>query len=251
MSCNVHIIIQARLGSSRLPRKVLKKLPFADNVTLLEYMYGRLIKNCQYPIAYAIPIGSQDNELAKFLDDRSIPYYRGSEDDVLARYFHAARFLNAGVIVRLTSDCPLVDPHLIEQMVEKFLISDLDYLGNTCPPNLSVFPDGSDVEIFNYESLERAHESITDISFREHVTFQFWREGSEYRSGVYRQSNDFSHLRYTIDNVEDLDVFDAIHTDLISKSTIFCGQGEIQNFLNLRPDLQLLNKQYAPGDNWK
>ena len=244
------IIVQARLNSTRLPRKVLLKTSNDYRPTLIEFMYKRLIENCQIPVVYAIPLNTSDDELANFLALQNIKFYRGSENDLMSRYMVGAEMFSVENIIRVTSDCPLVDPRLIASMVVHFEQRKLDYLGNTTPPERSTFPDGSDIEIFTIDALRRANCEVKDSRYREHVTFQFWDKKSNYVSETFNQAKSFSHLRYTIDNPEDVEVFNIINHQLIEKSQNYCGYTEIQNFLHNHKNTQQINKKFKPGDNW-
>ena len=244
------IIIQARLNSSRLPRKILLQTSCYQNLTLIEYMYKRIIENCKFSTVYAIPDNAYDDELANFLTLKNIKFYRGSENDLISRYIIGAEMFSAENIIRLTSDCPLVDPYLVTSMVEHFEKNQLDYLGNTTPPHNSTFPDGADIEIFTRKALRKANYEIYNKKYREHVTFQFWKDKHGYASETFSQLKSFSHLRYTIDNPEDFKVFNAINEQLILKSNKFCGYKEIQAFLDKNLNIRKLNMQYKPGDNW-
>ena len=244
------IIIQARLSSTRLPRKILSKIPHTGGLSLIEFMYRRISDNIKIPVFFAIPISESDDELASFLRERNINFYRGPEDDLIGRYIIGAEMYSADTIIRLTSDCPLVDPFLINNMLSVFDINQFDYLCNTTPPQKSSFPDGSDIEIFSTNALRKANYQETDPRNREHVTFQFWDHNSEYLSETYQQEKSFSHLRYTIDNPEDVIVFNEIYKNLISISYEFVGFEEIQNFLEENKEVAKINEHYKPGDNW-
>lgn len=128
------IIIQARLNSSRLPNKILLPVENNSNCTLIEFMINRIKKVLKIPIIIAIPDNEKNNKLAVFLDSKDIEYYRGSETDVLGRYLQGGNQYKLSTIVRLTSDCPLIDPYLVNEMLEYFNASDLDYISNTTPP---------------------------------------------------------------------------------------------------------------------
>ena len=133
------IIIQSRLNSTRLPRKILTEIPQSDGLTLLEFMFCRITKNIKIPVVFAIPSADSDDELATFLAKKNIEFYRGPEEDLISRYIIGAEMYSAETIVRLTSDCPLVDPFLIQKML-KMPKSKSDYLGNTTPLDKSTFP---------------------------------------------------------------------------------------------------------------
>ena len=173
-------IIQARLGSNRLPGKVLKQV---NGVPLLEYQINRVKKSKHIDqIVVATSTLEQDNLIADFCNERKIHCFRGSEEDVLGRYYHCAKKYNAGIIIRLTADCPLIDPAVIDQMVTLFEAQKVDYVANTTPPETSMFPDGSDVEIFSMEGLTQVFNEASDPQDREHVTFYFWKYEHAFRT---------------------------------------------------------------------
>mgnify|MGYP006107408099 CR=1 FL=1 len=244
------LIIQARLNSTRLPRKILTEIPQSDGLTLLEFMYSRITEHIKIPVVFAIPNAKSDDELATFLSKKGIEFYRGPEEDLISRFIIGAEMYSAETIVRLTSDCPLVDPFLIEKMLNYFKSKKIDYLGNTTPLDKSTFPDGSDIEIFTKYALRKAHYQETEKRNREHVTFQFWEGNHDYSFENFQQEESFSHLRYTIDNVEDVLVFNRIYNDLIKQSLEFIGFAEIQNFLDKNSNITQINEKYNPGDNW-
>lgn len=244
------IIIQARLNSTRLPRKILTEIPHGNGLTLLEFMYNRITQHTKIPVVLAIPNTGSDDELATFLSKKGIPFYCGPGEDLISRYIIGAEMYSAETIIRLTSDCPLVDPLLIHTMLNYFKSKNIDYLGNTTPLEKSTFPDGSDIEIFTKRALRKANFQETEKRNREHVTFQFWDGNHDYTSDTFQQEKSFSHLRYTIDNKEDVLVFNHIYNDLIDPSSEFVGFSEIQNFLDQNIDITKINEKYNPGDNW-
>ena len=244
------VIIQARLNSTRLPKKIMLPVSEVNHLTLLEYMFNRLENVLDFPIIFCIPDTNANDELAEFLSKKKIKFFRGNESDVLSRYLQCAKQFRVKNIIRLTSDCPLVDPYLIIQMAKIFFDKSLEYLSNTCPPELSTFPDGSDIEIFTFDALEKADSKVKSTKYREHVTFQFWDGCHQFKQEVFEQKKPFAHLRYTIDHYEDYIVFKKIYENLLSKSEHFCGYKEIQNFLEINKGIQKLNSSFRPGDNW-
>lgn len=165
------IILQARLGSKRLPGKVL--LPVL-NKPLLEYLIERLKRALLVDqIICATTNTPLDDPIAELCDKLSIPCYRGDEDDVLSRYFHAAKYYSCNTIIRITGDCPLIDPSIIDQAIKDFLNTKPDYLSNAHP--IRRHTKGMDVEIFTYTALERAHSLAIAPYEREHVTPHFYR----------------------------------------------------------------------------
>jgi len=197
-------IIQARISSKRLPGKVLKSI---NGTPMIVYMLSRvaLSKKLDH-IIVAIPNGSEDDDLYNLLADLGVYTYRGSTLDVLSRYYYAASHYNVSTIVRLTSDCPLVDPCLVDDIIDFYHISGSDYVSNCNPPT---FPDGLDVEVFSFDLLSRAHKSSTDKLDREHVT-PWMTRCCNCTSSNYSNHSDTSHLRITVDEPEDLLVASSI-----------------------------------------
>ena len=148
----IGIIVQARLNSSRLPRKVLKKI--SNNLTTLDVLIHRLKKSkiCKYLI-FAIPLEDKNTNLDQLLSKYELPIYYGSEKNVLSRYFKAAKKYKLKNIIRITSDCPLIDHKLLDCMITKYFTNNYDYLSNTLTPT---YPDGFDIEIFKFSVLKKA-----------------------------------------------------------------------------------------------
>jgi spore coat polysaccharide biosynthesis protein SpsF len=230
-------IIQARMGSTRLPGKVLKKV---RNKSLLEYQLERVKKaTLLHDIVIATTINKRDEEIVNFCKARSIPYYRGSEEDVLTRYYEAARMCNADVIVRLTSDCPLVDPSIIDRNVAEFLSDpSLDYVSNTIE---RTYPRGMDIEVFSISTLERLRREATSPSEREHVTSFLTRNPNMFQIKQVKQSNDDSQYRLTVDTQEDFFVIKNVIENLYMNSPMFSTE-EVVNYLKKMPDIVKINQ---------
>ena len=146
-------IVQARLGSKRLPNKVLA--PIGDT-PLIEFLLNRLSKSDHISeIVLATSTNEINDQLASVVENLGYRVVRGSENDVLQRYVDTAKATNADVVVRITGDCPFVDPQLVDQMLSDFLLSNIDYFSNTEPPT---YPDGFDIEIFSTSALLRSSE---------------------------------------------------------------------------------------------
>jgi len=159
-------IVQARMGSLRLPNKVM--LPLSGDMTMIEVLLKRLSESKQTDeIVLATSIDKKNDSLSDHVTDLGYQVYRGSESDVLDRYYKAAKQYNATVIVRITGDCPLIDHEVVDSVIKLYKLSNSDYVSNVMPPT---YPDGLDVEVFSFESLEYAWKnSVLDID-REHVT---------------------------------------------------------------------------------
>jgi spore coat polysaccharide biosynthesis protein SpsF len=196
-------LTQARTGSTRLPGKVLKRV---KGVSLLEYHIRRI--RCAKKldgVIVATTTDPSDNPIANLCAGINCKFSRGSVDDVLDRFYKAAQTLMPDYIVRLTSDCPLIDPMLIDAVVSCAIESGVDYCSNTLDPT---FPDGQDVEVLRYSALKTAWENARLSSEREHVTPYIWKNSTE-KGGVlftslnYHQEPSFGDLRMTVD--EDVD----------------------------------------------
>ncbi len=202
-------LVQARLGSTRLPGKVLREV---HGRPLLDWMLERLALARSLDGVVLLTSGSpKDDPLAEWARARGVALFRGSEVDVLDRYHRAAQEHGAGTVVRLTADCPLIDPAVIDRVVGAMHASPgaLDYVANTCPPP-ATFPDGMDVEVFSAAALERAWREARDPLHREHVTFEFWRGPGDYRILRVDHPEDLSDVRVTVDHADDLEAVERI-----------------------------------------
>jgi glutamate-1-semialdehyde 2,1-aminomutase len=193
-------IVQARMGSTRLPGKVMKPI---CGVPMIELLLERLGRAKQvHQIVVATPDDDSNAPLVHHVQSLGLCCVQGSEKDVLARYLLAAKHASADIVVRITGDCPLVDPQLVDAAVEKFKSGQVDYLSNTDPPTL---PDGLDIEVFSTEALERAACESQDAFDHEHVT-PYLRRSPVFRRASMRNEEDLSSLRWTVDEPEDLSV---------------------------------------------
>jgi len=197
----VVIIVQARMGSTRLPGKVLEQVL---DKPLLFYLIERL-RRCRTADALVVATTTNplDQQIVDFCKKNKVSYYRGSEEDVLDRYWHAAQEQGADIIVRICSDCPLTDPAIVDQVVA--LYSDqhpaYDYVSNTLTRS---YPRGMDVEVFSFESLEAALQYTSLKSEREHVTPYIYRHPDRFKLGSITRQPDSSRYRLTVDTPEDL-----------------------------------------------
>ncbi|MCG3084805.1 glycosyltransferase family protein [Anoxybacillus sp. LAT_35] len=214
----VAAIIQARMGSTRLPGKVLKKVL---GKTLLEYQIER-VKRAKAidEIIIATTTKESDDPIVQLCQQLSIPYYRGSEEDVLSRYYEAATKFNVDVVVRLTSDCPIIDPNVIDKVVEHYLENKdrYDYVSNTLT---RTYPRGMDTEVMPYKILKRAHEEAKEITFREHVTAYIYHHPNQFRLCNISNEKDESKHRWTVDTEEDFILIKNILETLYSINPLF------------------------------
>jgi spore coat polysaccharide biosynthesis protein SpsF len=194
-------IIQARMGSTRLPGKVLLDLAG-------EPMLGRVVNRTQRAttlreVVVATTVEPDDESIVQLCAARDWPCFRGSEEDVLDRYYLAAKEYRANVVVRITSDCPLIEPEIVDLVVQEFCEKGaLDYVSNTLPPRN--FPRGLDVEVMSFEALERAWHEDKNPVWREHVTPYIYRNPEKFTLRAVVNNEDYSHMRWTVDTPEDL-----------------------------------------------
>lgn len=198
-------IIQARYGSSRFPGKVLRKY---KNISYLELLIKRLQKSEKIrKIIVAATLNPADNEIEKLCNKLKIFCFRGSEDDVIDRYFQASKLFKAENIVRVTADCPLLDRKIVDEVIKKFFFKKVDYATNTMPPT---FPDGMDVEVFNFNSLKKSWKvSRSKKDLREHVTTHIIDNNSFSKVNI-KYKKDYSFLRLTLDETEDEKVLNLL-----------------------------------------
>ena len=197
-------IVQARMGSTRLPNKVLKPI---CGIPMIELLLKRLAKSRELDqIIVATSIDPKNQPLVHCVRSLGFVCEQGSENDVLSRYVNAAEKYNADVVVRITGDCPLIDPVLVDQCINKFLLQGVDYLSNVTPPT---YPDGLDVSVVTTVALRTAEIESHDPFHREHVV-PYIRESGRYSLASLENSKDLSSLRWTVDEPEDLTVIDNV-----------------------------------------
>jgi spore coat polysaccharide biosynthesis protein SpsF len=203
-------VVQARMGSSRLPGKVL--LDLAGDC-MLAHVINRLKRaKALSEVVVATTTEPADGALADLCADRGWPCFRGSENDVLDRYYRAAKERGADVVVRVTSDCPLIDPGLVDDVAREVLAhaGDCDYAANVWPRR--TYPRGLDAEAFPFAALERAWREDDNPAWREHVTEYMVRHPERFRlCGVTHPTADHSGHRWTVDTPEDLEFVRVVY----------------------------------------
>jgi spore coat polysaccharide biosynthesis protein SpsF len=201
------IIVQARMTSTRLPGKVLKQVL---GKPLLEYQIERLQRvKLADEIVIATTTKATDNPIVELCDRLLMPYFRGSEEDVLARYYGAAKAHHADIVVRVTSDCPLIDPQIIDRVIQYYIKDPdkYDYVSNGLQ---RTYPRGMDTEIFSFKALNEAFLEATEQPDREHVTPFIHRQPERYKLGSVLYADDRSQHRWTVDTPEDFDLIRKI-----------------------------------------
>ncbi len=202
----IALIIQARMGSTRLQGKVM--MPILGK-PLLEHLIERVRHVKEGDIVVATTTNPLDDPIEDLCLSRGVKVFRGSENDVLSRYAAASR--DCDVVVRLTSDCPLLDPDLIDLMLSHFLSGQVDYVSNTI---LRTYPRGYDVEIMSKEALEKVNRLAKTPSEREHVTLYIRKHQDQFSISQVERKPDISHLRLTVDTREDFELVTRIFESL-------------------------------------
>lgn len=211
-------IVQARTGSTRLPGKVLMDLHGAPMI-LRQLERVRRAESLD-DIVVATSDDQGDDDLTRVVQEAGYDVVRGSRDDVLARFIAALDARRPDVVVRITADCPLIDAHVIDQVVGAFHASETDYLSNTMVPT---YPDGLDVEVCRAEVLRDVATRSADPAEREHVTLGIYRRPDEFRITTFVDptGDDHSHLRWTVDTADDFAFVQRIYGELFARKPQF------------------------------
>ena len=229
-------IIQARMGSTRFPGKVLTDL---NGKPLLAQIINRL-RYCRNldEIILATTTSGKDDGLADWCGDNGVPCFRGDEDNVLKRYHDAAVSSKADVIVRVTADDPFKDPRIIDDVINLLKDGGLDFACNNCPPS---FPEGLDTEVFTYQAIRKAYEAETTGFEKEHVTQYFYHNPGMFRTGNLPYREDISYMRLTVDTGQDLELARKIYSRLSPSGEMFYLE-DITALFEREPDLLDINK---------
>lgn len=229
-------ILQGRMSSTRLPGKVLKPLVGEPMI----YRQIERIKRSKTIDKLVVATSSEpsDDAIEQFCIARNIEYFRGDLNNVLSRYYHGALSVNATTVVRLTADCPVIDPNVIDVIVTKHLEEGNDYTSNTRP---ATFPDGLDCEVLQFSALEKAHLEATSDFDKEHVTPFIANHHGIFKVACYQNSEDLSHHRWTVDNPEDFQLVEFIYNQLFADNPQFSSD-DIYALLDKHPEVYQLNR---------
>ena len=231
------MIVQARMTSTRLPGKVLKQVL---GKPLLEYQIERL-RRVKLVDAFLIAatVNDTDEPIVELCRRLSVPLFRGPEDDVLARYHGAAAAQHADTVVRVTSDCPIIDPAVIDETIRYYLDGqgDYDYASNGLERS---YPLGMDTEVFSFRALHEAFVEARDPAEREHVTAFIYRRPQRYRLGNVALAPNQAHHRWTVDTAEDFELISRIISTLHPRQPQF-SMSDVLNLLQANPDWVAIN----------
>ncbi len=244
----IAVVVQARMGSSRLPGKV--NLPVAGAPLLVRMLERVLAAKTPFEVVLATTTDSNDDVVAELGTAVGVRVTRGHPTDLIARHLQAAHDASADVVVKIPSDCPLIDPAVIDRVLAYYVDEQtFDFVSNLHP---ATYPDGNDVEVFSTALLELANREATKSLEREHTTPFFWEQPERFRLGnVLAESGrdlSMSH-RFTIDYPEDYAFVRAVYEALWTPSRPIFSLGDILELLEREPRILELNARYA-GVNW-
>jgi len=237
-------IIQARIGSTRLPGKVLLDL---EGRTVLERVCERVIASRLIDdVVVATTISNKDLAIVKLCADLGISVYCGSEEDVLDRYYQAARLFGANFVVRITSDCPMIDPGVIDALISHHRNEKADYSSNGIK---ETYPDGQDVEMFTFNALSKAWSNANLLSEREHVTPYIRKHTEMFKVVNLEYHEDMSKKRWTLDEPEDYEFIKIVYKHLYKENNLF-GMKEILDFVNRNPQIENINHHITRNEGY-
>ncbi|SYZ74701.1 conserved hypothetical protein [Candidatus Zixiibacteriota bacterium] len=238
-------ILQARMSSTRLPGKVL--LPILGE-PMLERQLERINRAEKFDhLIVATSVGREDDAVAAFCFERRVDCFRGDLENVLDRFYHAAKNYDAHTIVRLTGDCPLADPEIIDRAIALFETGKFDYVSNTVE---RTFPVGLDVEVFSTETLNDAWREAVLPSEKEHVTRYIYTHPHDFRIGQFTAEQNHSALRWTVDEPADYELVRKIYERLYPSNHNFTTR-DILDLLRSEPELKKINSGVDPGRGLK
>lgn len=224
------------MGSTRLPSKVLEDLAG-------EPMLARVVNRTRRAktldtVVVATTTQPIDDAIVRLCEKQGWPFFRGSEEDLLDRYYQAAMAFKADVVVRITSDCPLIEPEIIDRVVNEFLshYPEVEYVSN----NLQrTFPLGLDVEVMSFAALRKAWQEDTDPAWREHVTPYIWRHPQKFKIRNVANDTDYSYMRWTVDTIKDLTFVRKIYNHFQSDNFSW---KDVLNLLETHPEWLEINR---------
>jgi glutamate-1-semialdehyde aminotransferase/spore coat polysaccharide biosynthesis protein SpsF (cytidylyltransferase family) len=241
-AAKVVAIVQARMSSTRLPGKVLMDVA---GHPMLWHVVQRLRRACMvHQIVIATSENPADDQIVQFCEREQIHCFRGSEADVLDRFYRAARSCSADVVVRITADCPLIDPAVVDRVVRSYFETGCDYVSNALT---GTYPNGLDTEVFSFAALELACTEAVKSSEREHVT-PYLRAGKFHTASIENDTTIPSGLRWTVDEPRDLEFVRRVY-GAFSGGPVF-GMNDVLGFLEMNPAVQEVNSSIIPNEGY-
>lgn len=237
-------IVQARMSSSRLPNKVMMKI---CNKPIIEHVFNQLSYSKYISKSVlATSRESNDDPLEIWAKNNNKNFFRGDLNNVLNRYYNAAVKFNASTIVRITADCPLIDPIIVDEIINKYLKDKLDYCSNTLVPT---FPDGLDTEVFSIETLRTTYINAKLNSELEHVTPYIKKHPELFNIANFVSPINYSNLRWTLDNYEDYLLLENIYNSLYQENTYMSWE-KVLSFVNKNKELNKINSHIKRDEGY-
>jgi spore coat polysaccharide biosynthesis protein SpsF len=241
-------VIQARRGSTRLPDKVFK--PILDKPVLLHQIERVKASRLHGTLVVATTLETQDKAIEELCDQHNIACFKGHSTDLLDRHYQVAALHGAEAVVKIPSDCPLIDPGIIDEVLQYYIsqANQYDYVSNLHP---ATWPDGNDVEIMSFSTLEKAWKEASKDFEREHTTPYIWENPQKFRIGsvVWSTGKDYSTShRWTLDYPEDFEFIKTVYEELYPINPQFTLE-DILHLLERKPEIMEINKTHA-GEYW-
>lgn len=239
-------IIQARMASSRLPGKVMMKVDDRHSVlhcVLTQLQESKFLDQ----IIVATTNIHEDDQIVEFLEKENVSIFRGHPSDVLARYYQCAKKFSCSTIVRITADCPLIDPKIVDQVVQKYYSGNFEYVTNKLPRTAPTFPQGTETEVFSFQALKQAWKEAKKPSEREHVTPYFYNNSDKFKIFSLTHSPNLSHLRWTVDREEDLKLVQLISSKIKKRPILMT---DILDLLSREPELVNINRNHIINEGY-
>jgi spore coat polysaccharide biosynthesis protein SpsF len=233
----INAIIQARVGSTRLPSKVFAEI---EGKPFLWHVVNRL-KQSKYldSIIIATTINKNDDIIASWSEENDVKCYRGSENNVLERYYEAAKHYSSETIIRITADDPFKDYQIMDAVIEKFQTEGVDFACNNNPPS---YPEGIDIEVFSFEAIEKAYLNAKSTFEKEHVTQYFYKNPETFKISNLKNKENLSSLRWTVDEEKDLVMTRKVYSELFPIKEVFL-MNDILELINEKPEIAAINDE--------
>jgi spore coat polysaccharide biosynthesis protein SpsF len=246
---NTVVVVQARTGSTRLPGKVL--MPLAGRPLLYRMLERVLAANTPSRVIVATTTDESDDVVERIAKATGVDCFRGHPTDLLDRHYHAATAFDADAVVKIPSDCPLIDPAIIDRVIDEYAThaGGVDFVSNLHPPT---YPDGNDVEVMSRRVLETAQIEATEPHHREHTTPFIWEQPDRFRcrNVAWESGLDFSSTyRWTIDYIEDYQFLCAVYEALWTEARPIFTMSDVLSLLDAEPEVARLNASHA-GKTW-
>ena len=235
-------IIQARMSSTRLPGKVL--MPLAGKPVLAHVVQRTQACRKVDEVVVATSTDLSDDTIEQWCADNQVSYYRGSLNDVLDRYYYAAKLHGADAIVRITADCPAIDPHTVDEVIQGFIDGGYAFYGLS-----GEFPDGLDCTVFSFKAIEQAWREAKLPSEREHVGPYIEKNPQLFKSGGLKKYTGLSHMRWTLDEPRDYQFLCQVFDQLVLQDKLFNAE-DVLRILKDQPELQTINQTIVRNEGY-